>query len=99
SGLTSMATGSQAMVDNIANAMHFSLPDWMSKLSAIGLVFLVGCVIYRGMRESMWLNILCTVIETSGLVFIIIVGAKYWGGVNYLETPGDAAAGGGPGSG
>ncbi|RYD33935.1 MAG: amino acid permease [Verrucomicrobiaceae bacterium] len=99
SGLTSMATGSQAMVDNIANAMHLSLPDWMSKLSAIGIVFLIGCVIYRGMRESMWLNILCTIIEASGLIFIIIVGAKYWGGVDYMETPGDAAAGGGAGSG
>ncbi|MDB6132207.1 MAG: hypothetical protein JWM59_450 [Verrucomicrobiales bacterium] len=99
SGLTSMATGSQAMVDNIANALHLSLPDWMSKLSAIGIVFLVGCVIYRGMRESMWLNILCTVIEASGLVFIIIVGAKYWGGVDYMETPGDTVAGGGAGSG
>ncbi|MES2709523.1 MAG: amino acid permease [Verrucomicrobiota bacterium] len=99
SGLTSMATGSQAIVDNLANAVNFNLSAGLSKLSAIGIVFLVGCVIYRGMRESMWLNILCTVIETSGLVFIIIVGAKFWGGVDYLETPGDAAAGGGPGSG
>ncbi len=96
SGLTSMATGSQAIAENLEKALGFTLPI---KLVAIGLVFLVGCVIFRGMRESMWLNILCTVIEASGLLFIIFVGVKYWGSVNYLETPGDSAAGGGIGSG
>jgi amino acid transporter len=96
SGLTSMATGSQAIAENLEKALGSALPI---KLVAIGLVFLVGCVIFRGMRESMWLNILCTVIEATGLLFIIIVGARFWGGVNYLETPGDTIAGGGLGSG
>jgi amino acid transporter len=56
------------------------------KLVAIGLVFLVGCVISRGMRESMWLNIVCTEVEVSGLLFIIAVGLRFWGGVDYFET-------------
>lgn len=99
SGLTSMATGAQAIAEQVSTAMGVNLPTEMIKLCAIGIVFLVGCVIFRGMRESMGLNILCTVVEVSGLIFIIAVGMKYWGGVNYLETPGDAAAGGGPGSG
>jgi basic amino acid/polyamine antiporter, APA family len=47
----------------------------------------------------MWLNIVCTVIEASGLLFIIAAGMSYWGGSNYLETPGDGARGGGIGSG
>ncbi|RYD39766.1 MAG: amino acid permease, partial [Verrucomicrobiaceae bacterium] len=51
-------------------------------------------VIWRGIRESMWANIVCTVVEAAGLLFIIAVGIKYWGGVNYLETPGDTAGGG-----
>lgn len=96
SGLTSMATGSQAIAENLEKASGTVLPI---KLVAICLVFLVGCVIFRGMRESMWLNILCTIVEASGLLFIIVVGARFWGGVNYLETPGDTIAGGGPGSG
>jgi basic amino acid/polyamine antiporter, APA family len=91
SGLTSMATGSQAIAENLEKAVGFALPV---KLVAIALVFLVGCVIYRGMKESMWVNIVCTVVETSGLLFIIAVGVKYWGGVNYLETPTDSVAGG-----
>ncbi len=86
SGLTSMATGSQAIAENLEKAVGFPLPI---KAVAIGLVFLIGCVIYRGIRESMWLNIVCTVVEAFGLLFIIAVGVKYWGGVNYLETPAD----------
>ena len=88
SGLTSMATGSQAIAENLEKALGMVLPI---KVVAIAMVFLVGCVIYRGMKESMWVNIVCTVMETSGLLFIIAVGVKYWGGVNYLETPTDVS--------
>ena len=93
SGLTSMATGSQAIAENLEKAAGFPLPV---KLVAIGLVFLIGCVIYRGIRESMWANVICTVVEAAGLLFIIAVGMRFWGGVNYLETPADS---GGAGSG
>jgi basic amino acid/polyamine antiporter, APA family len=93
SGLTSMATGSQAIAENIEKALGMTLPI---KLVAIGLVFLVGCIIFRGIRESMWVNMVCTIVEAAGLLFIIVVGMKYWGGVNYLETPGDLTT---PGSG
>ncbi|MGC3992209.1 MAG: amino acid permease [Chthoniobacteraceae bacterium] len=95
SGLTSMATGAQAIAENLEKVFGMELPI---KLVAIGIVLLVGCVIYRGIRESMWLNILCTVVEASGLIFIIAVGMRFWGGVNYLETAGDTLDGG-PGSG
>lgn len=94
SGLTSMATGAQAIIGQIKELMGWQLADMTVKLCAIGVVGLVGCVIYRGLKESMWLNILCTIIEASGLIFIIIIGVRYWGGVNYLESPGDTAAGG-----
>ena len=96
SGLTSMATGSQAIAENLAKALNMELPI---KLVAIALVFLVGCIIYRGLRESMWANIVCTVVEASGLIFIIAVGARYWGGVDYFETANDTVAAGGSGSG
>lgn len=94
SGLTSMATGAQAIAENLEKVVGMALPI---KAVAIGLVFLVGCVIYRGIRESMWLNLVCTVVEASGLLFIIAVGLRFWGGVNYLETPADT--GGAVGSG
>ncbi len=84
SGLTSMATGAQTIAENLEKAAGVELPI---KLVAMGLVFLIGCVIYRGIRESMWVNVVCTVVEAAGLLFIIAVGMKFWGGVNYLETP------------
>ena len=93
SGLTSMATGAQAIAENLEKAFGMDLPI---KLVAIGLVLLVGLVIYRGIRESMWANMVCTVVEAAGLLFIIAVGLRFWGGVNYLETPVDS---GGIGSG
>ncbi|MCX6856426.1 MAG: amino acid permease [Verrucomicrobia bacterium] len=94
SGLTSMATGSQAIIGQLKELLGWSLDDTTLKFMSIGVVFLVGCIIYRGIRESMWLNILCTVIEAAGLLFIIAVGVRYWGSVNYLESPGDTVAGG-----
>lgn len=91
SGLTSMATGSRVIAENLEKALGWGLP---LELVAIGLVLLVGLVIYRGIRESMWANMVCTFVEAAGLIFIIAVGIKYWGGVNYLETPGDTVEGG-----
>jgi basic amino acid/polyamine antiporter, APA family len=84
SGLTSMATGAQAMAETIGKGLEMDLPV---KLVAIGIVLLVGLIIFRGIRESMWVNILCTLVEAAGLLFIIAVGMKFWGSVDYFETP------------
>ncbi len=89
SGLTSMATGSLAISENLVIHAGIGIPV---KLLAILGVLMLGGVIYRGIRESMWVNIFCTFVEVAGLAFIIVVGMKYWGGVNYLEVP-EAAAG------
>ena len=94
SGLTSMATGSQAIIGQVRELFALTLDDTAIKLMSIGVVFLVGCVIYRGIRESMWLNILCTVVEATGLLFIIAVGVRYWGSVDYFQSPGDTVEGG-----
>jgi len=109
SGLTSMATGSQAMAETLGTALRTQAQtggllaricqaitatldsalsaEMQVKLIAIGIVLLVGLVIYRGIRESMWLNILCTLVEAVGLLFIIAVGIRFWGSVDYLEVP------------
>lgn len=84
SGLTSMATGAQAMAETIGKGLGMDLPV---KLVAIGIVLLVGLVIFRGIRESMWVNITCTLVEAAGLLFIIAVGMQFWGSVDYFETP------------
>ncbi len=89
SGLTSMATGSQAMAGAIGKGLGMELPV---KLVSIGIVFLVGLLIFRGIRESMWANVVCTVVEASGLLFIIVVGTRFWGSVDYFEMPSERAS-------
>jgi APA family basic amino acid/polyamine antiporter len=45
-------------------------------LIAILVILLVAAVNYRGVGESIRINIAITIIELSGLLFIIVVGAK-----------------------
>lgn len=84
SGLTSMATGSLAIAANLQAGLSLNFPI---KLLALVFVIALALVVFRGIRESMWLNILCTIIETAGLLFIIAISIKYWGGVDYFEMP------------
>ncbi|HKQ54689.1 MAG TPA: APC family permease [Methyloceanibacter sp.] len=94
SGLTSIATQSQVFAANIAALFGIeTIPlSWL----ALGFLLILTGIVFRGIRESMWVNVVCTVIEASGLVIVIVAGASYWGSVDYLETPvlpgGDHAA-------
>lgn len=83
SGLTSMATGSRVIGRELASV---GIPLAGEVIAAIYLVLLAGLV-FRGIKESMWFNIACTTIEASGLLFVVAVGLKYWGSVNYLQGP------------
>jgi APA family basic amino acid/polyamine antiporter len=85
SGLTSIATQSQVFAANIAALFGLeSIPlSWL----ALGFLLILTGLVFRGIRESMWVNVLCTLIEAGGLVIVVVVGASYWGSVDYLETP------------
>lgn len=89
SGLTSMATASNGFAEYFSK-LTGPLP---TRLVVIGFIIVLTMVNLRGMRESTWLNILCTTIEAGGLVFIVIVGLRYWGNVDYLEMPQHATIG------
>lgn len=85
SGLTSVATQSRVFADNLAALLGLeSLPVW---LLALGFLLVLGGIVFRGIRESMWVNVLCTIVEASGLVLVVAVGFSYWGSVDYLTTP------------
>jgi len=85
SGLTSIATQSQVFAANIAALFGLeSIPvSWL----ALGFLLILTGIVFRGIREAMWVNVLCTLVEAGGLVLVIVVGASYWGSVDYLETP------------
>jgi len=88
SGLTSVATAANVFAQNLSVLLGgFSA-------AAIKVMFLLGLTLinFRGIRESMWTNLLCTLVEVGGLVFVIAVSARFWGQVNYLEVPGAGAS-------
>lgn len=85
SGLTSIATQSQVFAANLIVLLGLdSLPvSWL----ALGFLLVLTGIVFRGIREAMWVNVLCTLIEAGGLILVVAVGASYWGSVDYFETP------------
>lgn len=83
SGLTSMATGSRVIAGYLQK-LGLNLP---TSLIAIVFLVLVAGVVFRGIRESSWMNAICTSVELSGLLLVIAVGIPYWGSVDYTLPP------------
>ncbi len=90
SGLTSMATGSRVIAGYL-QSLGLRLP---TEVLAAGFLVLLSLVVFRGIRESTWMNLVCTAVELTGLLIVIGVGVRYWGSVDYLEVPSAAGQGG-----
>ncbi len=91
-GITSMAAGARVIGANLQILpMLGSLPV---TILSILFVVLMASIVYRGIRESMWVNIVSTIIEAGGLFLVIAVGARYWGSVDLFETPAAPTGGG-----
>ena len=88
SGLTSIGTASNVFAANLS-PMIGGLP-----LRWLILVFLGGLALinFIGIRESLRVNMLCTLVEVGGLIFIVAVGATVLG---FSELPGDSVSSGG----
>ncbi|HET9954249.1 MAG TPA: APC family permease [Polyangiaceae bacterium] len=85
SGLTSFATQSRAFA-----GYFLGLTGWgpsATVLVALGFIAVLTFVNFWGMRESTALNVVCTTVEASGLLIVLLAGLRYWGSVDYLETP------------
>ena len=85
SGLTSIATQSRVFAANLMAL--FGLEGVSIAWVALGFLLILTGIVFRGIRESMWVNVLCTLVEASGLILVVAVGISYWGSVDYLETP------------
>jgi len=85
SGLTSIAAGARVIG---ANLQRLPMLD-ASPMTVLALVYLVGlaAIVHRGIRESMWVNVVCSIVEAGGLLLVILVGFSYWGSADLLETP------------
>lgn len=97
SGLTSFATQSHSFSGYFLKFWEMKPPGaegpeatagfavWAAVI--IGFILVLAFINFWGMKEATWINILCTMIEVTGLAIVLIVGARYWGSVNYLEVP------------
>lgn len=89
SGLTSVATQSRVFAVNIAalTGFDFVATEWI----ALGFILMMSGLVFRGIRESMWVNVLCTLIEAAGLLLVIGFGMSCWGSTDYFAIPPDKA--------
>jgi len=85
SGLTSVATQSRVFGANFIELL--GLDGLPVAAMAVGYLILTTGIVFRGIQEVMWVNILCTIVEIAGLLLVVAVGVSYWGTVDYLETP------------
>ncbi len=89
SGMTSVATQSRVFAANLAELLGVAtIPV---EAIALGFLLITAGIVFRGIRESMWVNVACTLIEVAGLLIVIAVGLSYWGSVGYFETPAESS--------
>lgn len=83
--ITSAATVAIGFSDYLAAL----LPQYPPILYALALVLVLSFLNYHGIRESVWVNSIFTIVEVSGLLIIIVAGLSI-GSVtdtNYFEMP------------
>lgn len=94
SGLTSVATQSKIFAANLSGLL--GLEGLPPSAIALGFILILTGIVFRGIRESMWVNVVCTLVEAAGLLIVIASGMSYWGSVSYFEIPPEHAAAGLP---
>ena len=82
SGLTSMATAARVF----GGYLHGMFPTLPILGIAIAFSFVIAGIVFRGIRESLIANGICTLLEVGGLFFIILIGLPYIGSINYLDA-------------
>ena len=75
SGLTSAGSAARAAATDYLPQVFTWLPDSQTAIVVVAAVMLIvfAVVNLRGVSESVWLNVLFTIIELSGLFIIIVV--------------------------
>ncbi len=76
SGLTSASSASEAFASNFVEAFELSIGEGAAlTLLALAFISLVALVNFRGVSESVRVNVLLTCVELTGLLIIICIGA------------------------
>jgi APA family basic amino acid/polyamine antiporter len=83
SGLTSMAAATRVFSGYFQALIGGEFPI---TVIMIGFALILSGIVIRGIKESIWANSVCTVIELSGLLLIIVFGFSYIGSVDYFDA-------------
>lgn len=83
SGLTSIATGALVIAENLQRAPI--LAEFPTVILGLGYLLLMAGIVFRGIKESIWVNMVCTLVEAGGLILVIAVGARFWGQQDLLQ--------------
>ena len=76
SGLTSASSASEAFASNFVEAFDLSIGEGAAlTLLALAFITLIALVNFRGVSESVRVNVLLTCVELTGLLIIIFIGA------------------------
>lgn len=81
-GIISGATVAIGFAGYLTSLIEINL--LIGALGIITLIFVINC---SGIRQSSTMNIIFTIIETGGLLFVIYATFPFLGKVNYLELP------------
>src|SRR5262249_15285923 len=75
SGITSASTASRAFAANMSHAFNLDLAGSVG-ITIIELLFMaaVAAINFRGVGESLKMNVILTCVELSGLLIIIFIG-------------------------
>ncbi len=83
SGLTSMAAGGRVFAMTLQPILPALAPIFVSAIFLVALTL----INFRGIKECVWVNVVCTAVEVGGLLLIIWISIPYLGSVNYFEVP------------
>ncbi|WP_247654535.1 MULTISPECIES: APC family permease [Microvirga] len=76
SGITSASTASRAFAANFSSGFGLGLESFGITLVGLAFMALVAIVNFRGVGESLKVNVVLTCIELTGLLIIIVIG--FW---------------------
>ena len=86
SGITSAASAAQAFGGANLEEILGAIPSWVSYAVVVGFVVLLAVINFRGVGESVRVNVALTCVEILGLVIVIVVGV-----LAVLQGQGDPA--------
>lgn len=93
SGVASTAAVSHGFASYFTHL--FGLSESLHGVVVVAFLAALTALNHRGIEESTWVNVLCTVTSVTALVVLVIAGVSRWGSVDLLDvTPveGTAAA-------